>query len=97
MFYEGNQNWDSPLSRPRLQISLQGDGKPVLLDTRGLDGTEIKTELNAKQINVLLDCSKYSGDSIQEWALGKKAAIVEGDDFISLVMINSEIREKYEN
>ena len=85
------------LTRPRLQLTRQGDGTTILLDTRGLERTEIKTELTPGQIDVLLDCEKYTGNIEQKWALERKAAIVEGVDFISLVTIDPKLRNEYES
>lgn len=86
-----NLQWKHILTRPRLQIELQDDNKAVLIDTRRIDGNKMKNELTKDQINELRCSKKYTGTSIQNWALNIKAAILEENEIIPLVIINPEV------
>ena len=87
-----NRDWGSFLYRPRLQVSAQADGSFVLVDTRGLEGTELQTPLTSGQLGVLWDEQPYTGSEAQAWALGRKAALHRQDRVVSLVVIPPEIR-----
>lgn len=91
-----NARWQSELTRPRLQICKQGNGKTVLLDTRGLD-LPVTTELNSDQIRLLIDKEVYTGNPNQIWALESKVAILENNEILSLAIADEEIRREYEN
>jgi len=94
---EWNFKWESILNRPRLQISKLGDDSFILLDTRGIDGNRVHTQLSKEQISVLLDSDEYKADPIQKWAIKIKAAIVEDNELISLVTIDSKLRKELAN
>lgn len=91
-----NQRWLSEITRPRLQVCKQGDGKVILLDTRGLD-FPVKTELDEKQISLLIDKEIYTGEPHQKWAVEAKLAIVENGEILSLAIADDIIRKEYEN
>ncbi len=88
--------WRSEFSKPRLHICKQGNGSVVLLDTRGLDGTDLKCELSDNLVRLLLKNCEFTGSSDQIWAINKKIAISEDGYFIPLPTFEDEIRGLYE-
>jgi ribosomal peptide maturation radical SAM protein 1 len=91
---EWHERWNSFSSRPRLMLYRQDDGSIVLLDTRGLDGTSVTTELNDEQIRVLSDWELYEGLPEQDWALQRNAAVLAGKELISLAVIDSPLKQE---
>lgn len=89
--------WDSEITKPRLFLCRQGDGSIILLDTRGLDGCEIKRELSKEEVLVLLSDDLYNKSPLHKWVLDIKAGIVDNGFLVPLVTIDKNIRREYEN
>lgn len=83
--------WDSEINKPRLMMCRQGDGSVIILDTRGLEGCEIKRELSTDQITLLLTDSPYSSSLLQDWAIEHKLAIIDRGSFIPIVTIEKHM------
>lgn len=92
---EWNTRWNNTLFRPRLEITRQGSGEVILLDTRGLEGCDVKTEVDSEFIRELIEPSIYSGSALQKTLLEKKVAIKDGKFIVPLVVIGDEIRREY--
>lgn len=90
-----NNKWKNNFFKPQLEIAQQGDMNIVLLDTRGIEGCEVKRVLNRKEIELLIEPSIYRGSNLENELIQNKVAIVDGDNFIPLVTLSEKIRATY--
>lgn len=91
-----NNSWKNFLTRPRLELSIKGDGTAVVLDTRELAELTIYNVSDDEILN-LLEVKLFTGSKIQNKLINKKYAIKEGNDFIPLVLLGDDIRKNYGN
>lgn len=92
---EWNSRWSNTLFIPKLEVTQQGDGTVILLDTRGLPECDIKKELDKESIDLLFSPSIYEGSELQNMFIESKVAIRDGEFFVPLATITKEIRELY--
>lgn len=90
-----NIRWEQGLFVPKLEVTQQGDGTVILLDTRGLEGNEVKQELDKESVELLLTSSIYKNSDLENKFIRDKAAILDGTWFVPLPTITEEIRTLY--
>lgn len=91
------ESWDNDFLRPRLIMCRIGNGSTIILDTRGVENSNIKSVLDRYKVELLLKDSPYIGSDLQLWALKSHFAIVDNETFIPLVIIDYELRSEYED
>lgn len=89
-----NEAWKISLLRPRLEIVERRPGEFSIIDTRGLPSIEAETAVTSAEAAAILETTKYTGSSIQQWALERKTALHMKNYFVPLVTISENVREK---
>ncbi|MGL1893226.1 MAG: RiPP maturation radical SAM C-methyltransferase [Spirochaetaceae bacterium] len=87
-----NSRWENNLFTPKLEITKLGDGTVILLDTRGIEGCEVKRELSPVEIELLLYPAIYTNSDMENMFIENKVAILDDGFFIPLVIITEEMR-----
>src|SRR5262245_19993096 len=83
--------WDQPYRRrPELKIRSFPD-RFVLVDTRGLSGTEPLRELDASEAELLMNARPYGNSHRERQAVDRKIAVVVDDWFVPLPVVSQEL------
>ncbi|HVR96850.1 MAG TPA: RiPP maturation radical SAM C-methyltransferase, partial [Thermoanaerobaculia bacterium] len=84
------KSWENGSEKPELRIVLH-EGQYVLLDTRGLPGTEEFQMLDRSEAAFLMPARPYTGSDEEKSALERKLALVTSNWFVPLVVAEPEM------
>jgi hypothetical protein len=86
-----NRAWQQGYrKRPELKL-CRHEGLYLLVDTRGLPGTELLRELDTSEAGLLMDAKPYSRSTAENLAIDRKLAVVVDDWFVPLPVARREI------
>jgi ribosomal peptide maturation radical SAM protein 1 len=80
---------------PELRVCLYR-GAYVLVDTRGLAGTEKVHVLDRNEASLLLTTRPYTGSEQEVWSLQQKLAVIADDWFVPLTVADPEMLLEFE-
>ena len=89
--------WRSDCIPPKLMVIRKGDGKFVLLDTRGLPGTEPISIISRDAAKVALSTVDLNrGDKLLEWAIERKLVAELDSAFAPLATSSPDLISEFE-
>lgn len=89
-------SWRSnPSGPPELRVCLY-KGYHLLVDTRGIPGTEKVEVLDRDRAVAILNAHPYSGTKEEVWAIERRAAVVLDSWFVPLAVASPDLLAEYE-
>ncbi len=89
--------WRPEYIPPSLEVISSGDGKFMVLDTRGLPGTKPVSFISRDEAEVaLLDVGLKKGDGLMQWAVEKRLVAEMDSAFVPLATGNPDLIFEFE-
>ncbi len=95
-FREWRDSWKAGSPPPNLSVARGGDGYYTLMDTRGLEGTEMFQFLNEEEARTVLIGGALDREPLAEWAIERKLAVALDGWCVPLAVTNVETWRRFE-
>jgi len=95
-YREWRDCWRADAAAPALSLSPVDDGHYLLMDTRGLEDTEMGQFLDEEQARTVLMGGPFDRQPLAQWAIERKLAVALDDWCVPLAVADVEIRRRFE-